>query len=64
MNENLKYLRFIFSQLEKIRDGLLTDSSRSAAAYHIGILMCSLDLTLSEDKENNNIPRDTVNDIE
>lgn len=43
-----EYLLFIQSKLFEIRDGMLGDSSRTTAAYNLGLLVCSINLTLQE----------------
>ncbi len=44
-------LKYILSELYKIRDGILEDSSRTIAAYHLGILLCYVDLKLQDIEE-------------
>lgn len=48
---NVEYLEYIQRQLICIRDGILDDSSRTRAAYHLGVLLSSVNITLQEEKE-------------
>lgn len=39
IEEQMEILNFIIEKLFQIRDGLLDDSSRTRAAYHLGYLL-------------------------
>ena len=45
------YLEYIFEQLIEIRNGLLDDSSRTHAAFNLGMLMCSVEIHLHDMNE-------------
>lgn len=48
------YLTYMYKLLEKIRDGILDDSSPTRAAYYLGILMNDIATTINnaEDEDN------------
>lgn len=46
-----EYLIDILESLFLVRDGLLDDLSKTHAAYHLGMLIASLEITLEELEE-------------
>lgn len=50
-DEKREFLEYILDALREIRDGMLGDSTRTHAAYNLGVLLCCVEFNLAQEDE-------------
>lgn len=51
IHDQSEFLEYICDALREIRDGMLGDSTRTHAAYNLGVLLTCIEFNLAQEEE-------------